>query len=126
MSQVNCGSLTYTEKPGEDGIIYRGPVTLGSRLDGTLALTKTSRARNDQAPDYEVWYRARGGTTTLRSIGSAWIKNHPNIGDFLTLTVDDPDWPSALNLAAFPPDNTGQPWRITWSRPRRPAQQEAA
>ena len=113
MSQIRCGNLKRLDKG--DGL--GGAVQLGSRLDGAIYLTKSTRERTgDNSPDYDVSYQPKGGSTRL--VGAAWIKNHPNVGDFLTLSLDDPDWTSPLNLTAFPPDKSDGAWQLVWSRPR--------
>ena len=39
-------------------------------------------------------------------MGAAWLKNSERASDFISITLDDPDWPSPVNLTAFP--NTGE------------------
>jgi uncharacterized protein (DUF736 family) len=119
MSQVSAGTMKAVQS--EKGRIFKGNVLLGERLNGELQLRDHPRARlSDEAPDYEAFYRRDGSDGPLRSVGAAWLKNGVQ-GDFLSLTMDDPDWPNALNLTAFPPDknNAAAEWRIVWQRPRQ-------
>ena len=113
---IDCGQLALS---GKDGGEFRGTIQLGARLDGQIVLKKHPRAgTSDDHPDYVVEYAS--GSGRLRPIGSAWIKNSDRIGDFFSITVDDPDWSSPLNLTAFP-SNKGHgeaTWIIVWSRPR--------
>ena len=130
MSRIECGSLTQV---GRDGVEYRGEVQLGDRLDGVLILKKHRRAgASDDHPDFVIEYAPRNGSP--RPIGAGWLKNGDRVGDFITMTLDDPDWPSPLNLSAFPPTTSrGETsWAVVWSRPRgvrvqdRPASPQGA
>ncbi|MGH1456564.1 MAG: DUF736 domain-containing protein [Alphaproteobacteria bacterium] len=64
------------------------------------------------APDYTIY--AHGEI----EIGSAWIKTKQKLGqsqlEFLSITVDDPSMPNALNVAAWKMDNGL--YEITWRR----------
>jgi len=116
MSKIDCGTLTRTDK---DGVEFQGSIQIGRRLDGILILRKHARAGiSDDHPDFAVEYSPQNGRA--RPIGAAWIKNGKQVGDFISLALDDPDWPSPLNLSAFPkstnPDESA--WVIVWTRPR--------
>ena len=67
---------------------------------------------SDNAPDYIIC--AQGDV----QIGAAWKKQKQQIGDidleFLSITIDDPSLPNALNVAAFKNKEGG--WDITWRR----------
>ena len=116
MSKIDCGQLSRVAK---DGIELQGPVRLGDRLDGTLTLRRHPRAgTSNDHPDHLIEYTPANGKT--RPIGAGWIKNSERAADFISMTLDDPDWPGALNLTAFPPsaDQKDSPWAVVWSRPR--------
>ena len=116
MSKVDCGSLAQV---GHDGVEFRGQVQLSNRLDGTLILRKHRRSgTTDDHPDYSIEYMPRNGSS--RPIGAGWIKNGERAGDFISMTLDDPDWPSSLYLTAFPPakERGETSWIVVWSRPR--------
>jgi uncharacterized protein (DUF736 family) len=115
MSKIDCGSLT---RIGKEGAELRGPVSLGNRLDGVLLLRRHPRAgSSEDHPDFAVEYAPRG--SHARSVGAGWLKKGERAGDFITMTVDDPDWPSPLNLTAFRGNEGGEEvWTIVWSRPR--------
>lgn len=93
-------------------------------LDLTLRLIASS-SQNSNAPDYIVM--AKNETGRECQIGAVWKKQTSRnvdgvITDFLSLTLDDPSFARALNVAAFP---TGKgEWDITWRR--RQAQAENA
>lgn len=67
------------------------------------------------APAYDV---LAVGKNPESKIGAAWLKkpNKPQskISEFLSLTLDDPSFPTPLNVAAFPKGN-GE-WDISWRR----------
>lgn len=65
--------------------------------------------RQESSPSFEVC--AEGVT-----IGSAWKKVSDRGDKFLSLTLDDPSWPAALNLAAFPGEDGILD--VVWTRPR--------
>lgn len=80
---------------------------------------------SDLAPDYKVYALSATGEQT--AIGAIWKKRKQQIGDvefeFLSITIDDPSFPTALNVAAFKNNQGG--WDITWRR-RQATQQPAA
>jgi len=121
MSQLKCGTIRRVPADHsmrkERGIHFFGEVTLGIRLNGDLTFVQAEQrdGASADAPDFDVVYKPRGGHA--RAAGAAWIKSGPRVGDFLSISMDDPDWASPLNLTAFPPDS-GDMWRIVWSRPR--------
>lgn len=126
MTQIRCGKLKAY--PPTSRILFDGKITLESRLDDILQLTRHPRADrdNDRAPTYEVFI-AKPGRNAV-AVGAAWLKNHEKVGDFISITIDSPRWPRALNLTAFPPDeNKGDAkgeWTVIWSRPRGAKVQE--
>ena len=124
MSRIDCGTLSPVRA---NGIEFQGPVRLGDRLDGELILKKHGNAGSSGThPDYTVEYAPTGGRP--RQIGAAWQKNGVRVADFLSMTLDDPDWSSPLNLSAFPPqaERGGSAWTLVWSRPRGARVQDEA
>jgi uncharacterized protein (DUF736 family) len=116
MSRLECGSFAFVAR---DGIEYRGRVQLGHRIDCELILRKHPRAGSfPNHPDFTVEAVNEAGKT--RPIGAAWIKNSDRVGDFLSMTLEDPDWPTALNLSVYPPIDgaVDTSWTVVWSRPR--------
>lgn len=79
---------------------------------------------SENAPDYVVCASGYSGQDI--EIGAAWKKEKTQIGDanfeFLSITIDDPSLPSALNVAAFKNDQGD--WDITFRR--RQANQPSA
>lgn len=80
---------------------------------------------SDNAPDYNICTQSYTGEDI--QIGMAWKKTKQQIGDvsfeFLSITIDDPSLPSALNVAGFK-TNEGI-YEITWRR-RQSSQKETA
>ena len=71
--------------------------------------------RSDDAPDFVI--RASGF-----DLGSAWIKYNRDGEAFLSMTLDDPMWPAALNLTAFARNDNSRGYDIIWRRPRQDGQ----
>lgn len=81
-----------------------------------IKLIPNSLKASDNAPDYTIVTASSSGDDV--QIGGAWIKTKQQIGDvnleFLSITIDDPSLPNALNVAAFK-NNDGN-YDITWRR----------
>lgn len=77
--------------------------------------------KNANSPFYTISGKNNSGGRV--QIGAAWIKHlkrGPNSGEeFLTITIDDPSLPRALNLAAFKNADTGI-WEIMFRRRQDP------
>lgn len=69
------------------------------------------------APDYAVLLQNTGAQFSPQ-IGAAWLKTPQREGatvkEFLSITLDSPDFSAPLNVAAFP--TGGEVWDITWRR----------
>lgn len=120
MANINCGTLSPVQGKSTK---FQGTLRLGKRLNDDIILVDNPRRdlQGKNAPAYDVLRRASGTKDPFNPSGAAWIKNSENVdgGDFLSITMDDPDWDSPLNLAAFPGKDAAQPWQVQWSRPRR-------
>lgn len=90
----------------------------------SLRLAPESNKTSDQFPDYKIYAVGSMGQET--EIGAAWKKTKHKTGDvefeFISITIDDPSFPSKLNVAAFKNNRGG--WDITWRR--RQSNQAAA
>ena len=79
---------------------------------------------SDNTPDFHICTPVYSGDDV--QIGAAWKKTKQQIGDvmleFLSITIDDPSLPSALNVAAFKKDDVS--YEITWRR-RQNSQNDA-
>jgi uncharacterized protein (DUF736 family) len=95
-------------------------------IDLQFRLASRSGQTSENSPDYSVIAKSRSGKDV--EVGSAWrkrIKAGAKVGEeFLTLTIDDPSFPAALNVAAFKNGQPGQ-WDVGWRRRQdRPAPAE--
>lgn len=108
---TTIGNLSEYEYDGERH--FQGYIrTLGMDLKIRL-IPNGNDAPN--APNYDIMAM---GKQPESKVGAAWLKkpNKPasKISEFLSLTVDDPSFTGALNVAAFPKGN-GE-WDISWRR----------
>lgn len=100
--------------PTASGTELRGEIkTL--QMHVRLKFVENRNKANDNAPTYIVTSPTDGGDI---AIGGAWLQRKQQVGDvefeFLSITLDDPSFPNALNVAAFKNSNGG--WDITWRR----------
>ena len=106
--------------------VFRGKIrTLTHKLK--IELHHNDDKRGQESPDFLV-VADEGGD--LVDIGAAWLRTVQARGNnkgrsFLSITLDDPSFPAALNVAAFEPDGEGLPWQITWNRPRQQGREAA-
>jgi uncharacterized protein (DUF736 family) len=89
--------------------------TLDSRL--ALRLTGDETRCDSKTPSHRIYARTRMGTEV--EVGAAWLKTAkagPRAGErFLTLSIDYPGLASALNVAAFSDQASGE-WIVLWRR----------
>ena len=82
------------------------------QLQLQLNLVPVPNKSNFNAPDYNIY------ANSDIEVGSAWIKQKQltdgSVIDFLSITIDDPSMPSALNVAAFKLDSGL--YEISWRR----------
>ena len=108
------GSLREVEEKGYRQIF--GEIH-SLEIDLQFRLASRSGQTSQNAPDYSIVAKSRSGKDV--EVGSAWrktIKSGAKAGEeFLTLTIDDPSFPSALNVAAFRNGRPGE-WDVGWRR----------
>lgn len=84
-----------------------------------FGLAKREERRGDDAPDFDVIVLSEAGPV---AVGVAWlraIKRGDQAGkQMLSLAMDDPSWPNALNVNCYP-DGAAGSWDIVWRRERR-------
>jgi uncharacterized protein (DUF736 family) len=82
---------------------------------GTFSLTFTPK---DKGADYDVTFTEHG-----TEVGAAWKKAAQETGkEFLSVRLDSPAFPKAINVAMFPSrDRTGS-YVMTWDRPKPKAE----
>jgi uncharacterized protein (DUF736 family) len=124
---INCGTIKKSTAAAAGAPDWSGEIKLASRMEGRIALYRNPRWKqgvNDNVPTHNVGYTPRGGTEMI--LGNAWTKySEKNEGEFFSITIDNPDWPNAINLAAFSRDDGS--CDLVWSRPRqKPEERKAA
>jgi uncharacterized protein (DUF736 family) len=67
---------------------------------------------NDNEPDYRV---VAQGAFGFVEFGAAWKRKSEKGQDFLSVSIDDPSLPGALNAALFPDEN-GENAALVWNR----------
>lgn len=101
-----------------DGSGFAGSIrTLAINLP-RVRLVAIGVKRSDQSPDWTVECVSADGD--MVEVGAAWKKTSQAGAKYISLTLDDPSFPSDLNLAAMPdegPDGA-EFWRVLWSRPQ--------
>lgn len=99
----------------------RGEYLIGNirtlEISLNLKLYPIAEIASADSPSYRVFASGKNGEEI--EIGAAWKKTMKNPGklgeEFLSVTIDDPSFPRALNVAAFKePD--GETWLITFRR----------
>ena len=99
-------------KPGhkESGESYRGQISTLD-LKTTISMLKNPKRKSEKSPDFEIF--GEGKQDSLVKIGAAWKKKGKD-RHFLSLEIDDPSLPKALNLLAFRQQDDS--WDIVWKR----------
>jgi uncharacterized protein (DUF736 family) len=69
---------------------------------------------SDKGPNYRVLVETAFGSVEL---GAAWSRTSERGREFLSVSIDDPALPGALNAALFTEDN-GETATLVWNRPK--------
>ncbi len=103
------------EADGDEEVFVGKIQTL--EMDINLALRATGEPASSRRPSHRIYAKSAQGRLT--QIGSAWtkeLKQPDRFGEpFLSLTLDDPSFPQALNVSAFKKPGTDN-YTITWRR----------
>lgn len=121
------GQLKETRR---DGVLeYEGHIsTLSTQL--YIRLVENPYRSGENSPEFIVM--AKSSTGKEIEVGSAWknISAPKIIGDegkeYLSIKIDDPSMPSALNVSAFSSRDNPEIWNIVWSRPKKQEIEQAA
>ena len=92
---------------------YKGNITtLQIRLPEVLLVKIEGAKRGESSPDYRVLVEGV-------ECGAAWIKpfSKDNNKKFVSATLDDPSFPSAVNFSLFE-NQDGKTFNASWSRPQ--------
>tara|TARA_R110002124_G_scaffold10609_4_gene52670 strand:- start:624 stop:980 length:357 start_codon:yes stop_codon:yes gene_type:complete len=109
----------------ENGVISGQLRTL--ELSLFLTLTKNRGKSSADQPDMLVFAKGADGDNV--EIGCAWERMAATTGQhFLSIMVDDPSLPQALNMTAFPLNDQKTEYELTWKRARsqKDGQKQAA
>ena len=109
----------------ENGVISGQLRTL--ELSLFLTMTKNKEKKTADQPDMLVYAKDASGANV--EIGCAWEKTATATGQpFLSIMVDDPSFPQALNLTGFPLNAQKTEYGLTWKRARsqKDGQKQAA
>jgi uncharacterized protein (DUF736 family) len=118
---ADVGTLTM-----EKGALFGRLRTLSFKLFLEFEPIEDADRRGTESPNFTVYARQDGD---LIPVGAAWWKvtqrpRQPELR-WLSITLDDPSFPTTLNVAAFPDEAEKDLYRIVWTRPRQ-AGREAA
>jgi uncharacterized protein (DUF736 family) len=80
--------------------VYRGEIATLTVQRGSIILRPTDKV-GDREPDYRIVQEREGGVVEL---GAAWKRSSEKGRSFLSVMLDDPALPGALNAALFPSD----------------------
>lgn len=129
---MNIGKLTEHVDPQTRRKSYSGEVRLIGLLTGDLSIVPHPNfvpgKSADTHPQFLVEYRPRT-ERQFYELGAAWQKKlRQSDGEFISITLDMPQWERPLNLAMYAPDKERgeSEWRLQWSRPRGGEQEQAA
>lgn len=114
---MNIGSMTVKDG-GVGEVVGTGEIKtldMAMRFD---VIQARGMSGEDQPALVFMCKAGHGGTV---EVGKAWRKPRKDADDFYSCTFDDPSWPQALNVAAFPVDGKPDGFAIVFSRPRQKA-----
>lgn len=109
------GNFLYDEKSDT----YAGSITTLTVVRNDVRFVPNKKSGEKQ-PDYRIVGGTGSGDVEF---GSAWKKTGEK-GEFLSISIDDPALPGALNAALFPAEDGGSA-RLVWTR-LKPAKKKAA
>jgi uncharacterized protein (DUF736 family) len=95
---------------------YFGTITTLTLQRGNVVLRPTNKSA-EREPDYRIVQEDESGTVEF---GAAWKRSSGQRREFLSIVLDDPALPSALNGAMFHSDRDGSA-TLVWQRPQKRA-----
>lgn len=91
---------------------YKGDIVTLTWSRSSVMLVPNEKG-NDKEPDYRVVW----GSHSVE-FGAAWKRTSKDGQEFLSVSLDDPALPEALNAALFHSED-GKGASLVWSRPKR-------
>ena len=104
------GNFSYSQ----DKDTYTGEIKTLTLLRGMVQF-RPVEAKNDKGPAYRVVVQ---GEASQVELGAAWKRKSKAGSEFLSVTLDDPALPRALNAALMTGEGEGGAILI-WSRPAK-------
>jgi uncharacterized protein (DUF736 family) len=98
---------------------YAGDVTTLTFQRNNVELRPVKKS-SDKEPDYRVVAQTSFGTVEF---GAAWQRKSERGQEFLSVSIDDPALPGAMNAALFT-DEDGKTAALVWNRPKRKTKAE--
>ena len=118
-TSIECGTLKQVDSTRLEGILR-----LGRTIKGVIVFRRIS-GNSENQPSHQVYFTPLGSSDT-EHVGVAFLKHSDKADmDWLSISIDNFDWPCEINLAAFP-NEKGDEFRLVWSRPRGGRNQERA
>lgn len=120
---MDCGTLSKVKDyPNDVGLALHGKINLARRINGTLFFSDNPRKKAKDAkpntPDYIVRFRPEGWRCDPYTVGSGWLMNTDDAGDFISFSMDDPQWDRPVYLAAFATEDKPGVFTVVWTRPK--------
>lgn len=103
------GTFTKNAKAGG----YTGHITTLTFQRNQVQLVANEKS-SDKEPDYRVVANNGGG---MVEFGAAWKRTSEKGQEFLSVSIDDPALPGALNAALFDAQD-GETASLVWTRPK--------
>lgn len=96
--------------------LYTGAIRTLAFSHDQIVLRPIAKA-SEREPDYRVLQASEAGEVEF---GAAWARRSERGQDYLSVLLDGPTLPQALNLALFPGDRDDAA-TLVWTRPQRKA-----
>lgn len=106
------GNFTYDKKTDT----YIGDITTLTVSRPSVQMTPNEKT-GDKEPDYRVVTKTANG---IVEFGAAWERTSEKGQEYLSVSVDDPALPGALNAALFPAED-GKTAALVWTRTKKKA-----
>jgi uncharacterized protein (DUF736 family) len=99
---------TFTRTP--DG--FTGTINTLMLKRNVIVIVPAIATEAENAPNYRV-------LADDVEIGAGWKRKGDKVGDYVSLTIDDPSFAQPLRANLFPATSDGKTFHLIWSRPAR-------
>ena len=111
---MQIGSFIRTAN-GYEGIIET------ATLDIRISIVPADPSDTDKAPDRRVH---RGHGDEGPEIGAGWNESGERAGDYVSLRIDDPNFPQPIRAALFQNTSDKSAWSLRWNRQPKSREQD--